>query len=29
MTEDEIIFRYEKKEIIGVTILNASQRLRN
>ncbi len=25
MTEDEIIFRYEKNEIIGVTILNASR----
>ena len=29
MTEDEIIIRYENKEIIGVTILNASQRLQN
>ena len=27
MTEDEIIVRYEDKEIIGVTILNASQRI--
>ena len=27
MTEDEIIVRYENKEIIGVTILNASQRI--
>lgn len=26
MTEDEIIVRYEKEEIIGLTILNASQR---
>lgn len=26
MTEDEIIIRYENKEIIGMTILNASQR---
>ncbi len=25
MTDDEIIFRYEKNEIIGVTILNASR----
>ena len=25
MTEDEIIIRYEKKEIIGLTILNASR----
>lgn len=29
MTEDEIIFRYENKEIIGLTILNASKRLPN
>ena len=29
MTEDEIIVRYENKEIIGMTILNASQRLPN
>lgn len=27
MTEDEIIVRYEKKEIVGITILNASSRL--
>lgn len=27
MTEDEIIVRYENKEIIGMTILNASQRV--
>lgn len=27
MTEDEIIIRYEKNEIIGLTILNASQRV--
>jgi len=26
MTEDEIIVRYENNEIIGLTILNASQR---
>ncbi len=26
MTEDEIIIRYENKEIIGITILNASKR---
>ena len=26
-TEDEIIIRYEKGEIIGLTILNASQRV--
>ena len=26
MTEDEIIIRYEDKEVIGMTILNASQR---
>lgn len=26
MTEDEIIIRYEKDEIIGLTILNASSR---
>lgn len=29
MTEDEIIVRYEKKEIVGMTILNASKRVRN
>jgi uncharacterized protein YuzE len=29
MTEDEVIIRYEKDEIIGMTILNASQRLKN
>lgn len=29
MTDDEIIVRYEDKEIIGVTILNASQRIKN
>ncbi|MBS4028691.1 MAG: DUF2283 domain-containing protein [Ignavibacteriales bacterium] len=29
MTEDEIIIRYENKDIIGMTILNASQRLQN
>src|SRR5439155_13556589 len=28
MTEDEIIVRYENKEVIGMTILNASQRLK-
>jgi uncharacterized protein YuzE len=27
MTEDEIIVRYENKEIIGLTILNASKRV--
>jgi len=27
MTEDEIIIRYENNEIIGMTILNASQRI--
>lgn len=27
MTEDEIIIRYEKEEIVGMTILNASQRV--
>ena len=26
MTEDEIIIRYENNEMIGMTILNASQR---
>ncbi len=26
MTEDDIIIRYENKEIIGITILNASKR---
>lgn len=26
MTEDEIIIRYEKNKIIGLTILNASKR---
>ena len=25
MTEDEVIIRYEKEEIVGLTILNASQ----
>lgn len=29
MTEDEIIIRYENKKIVGLTILNASQRLAN
>ena len=29
MTEDEIIIRYEKKEIVGLTILNASQHMEN
>ncbi|MEX0813689.1 MAG: DUF2283 domain-containing protein [Chitinophagales bacterium] len=28
MTDEEIIVRYENKEIIGLTILNASQRLK-
>ena len=27
MTDDEIIIRYENNEIIGMTILNASQRV--
>ena len=27
MTDDEVIIRYENKEIIGLTILNASQRI--
>lgn len=27
MTEDEIIIRYENKEIVGMTILNASKRI--
>lgn len=27
MTEDEIIVRYENEEVIGITILNASQRM--
>ena len=26
LTEDDIIIRYEKKEIVGITILNASKR---
>ena len=26
MTEDEIIIRYEKDKIIGITVLNASKR---
>lgn len=26
MTDDEMIIRYENKEVIGVTILNASKR---
>ncbi len=29
MTDDEIIIRYENNEIVGLTILNASQRLEN
>ena len=29
MTEDEIIVRYESKEIIGLTIMNASKRIDN
>jgi uncharacterized protein YuzE len=28
MTEDEVIIRYEDKEMIGMTILNASQRMK-
>jgi len=27
MTEDDIIIRYEKGEVIGVSLLNASQRV--
>ena len=27
MTEDDIIIRYEKGEVIGVSLLNASQRI--
>jgi uncharacterized protein YuzE len=27
MTEDDVILRYEKGELIGMTILNASKRL--
>lgn len=26
MTDDDIIFRYEKGEIIGITVLNASKK---
>ncbi len=26
MTEDEIIIRYEKDEVVGLTVLNASKR---
>lgn len=26
MTEDDIIIRYEKEEIVGITVLNASKR---
>ena len=26
MTDDEIIYRYEKKEVVGLTVLNASKR---
>lgn len=29
MTEDEIIVRYEDKEIIGLTVLNVSKRVKN
>ena len=29
ITEDEIIIRYEKKEVEGLTILNASQKIKN
>jgi len=28
MTEDEIIIRYDKKEIIGLTVLNASKKIK-
>lgn len=27
MTDDEVIIRYEDKEIVGLTILNASQKI--
>ena len=26
MTEDDIIVRYEKEEVVGITVLNASKR---
>ncbi len=26
MTDDDIIVRYEKKEVVGITVLNASKR---
>jgi uncharacterized protein YuzE len=29
LTEDEIIIRYENKEIIGLTIMNASKRIKS
>ena len=29
MTEDEIIVRYEDKEIIGLTVLNVSKRIKS
>lgn len=29
MTDDEIIIRYENNEIVGITILNASKRLKS
>ena len=29
MTKDEIIIRYENDEIIGITILNASKKIKN
>lgn len=29
MTKDEIIIRYENNEIIGITILNASKKIKN
>ena len=29
MTKDEIIIRYENNEIIGITILNSSKKIKN
>jgi uncharacterized protein YuzE len=29
ITEDEIIIRYENKEVVGLTILNASKKIKN
>jgi len=28
MTDDEMIIRYQKNEVVGITILNASKRIR-